>query len=183
MRGISSGAIVAVAIVVVALIVALVALVFVFHTNNSSTGSKASNTRQSTLGQIFNTSTSSIEPCTQQIVGLGAAYMAYNLTTNQATIYVALSNPCNAALTITSVAVNGVPVTLNSITDVVKNTTYTRTYTGTQPGQIHILTGANYLTIIGTPQQALDIQPGSTLALQIYLSNGQTVTVPAVVQS
>lgn len=179
MRGMSSGAIVAVAIAVVALIVALVALVFVFHSNNSSTGSAASHTQQSALSQILNTSTSSIEPCTQQIVSVGGSYMVYNLTTHQATIYVTLSNPCNTTPAITSVAVEGVPVTLNSITDVVNNTTHT----GTQPGQIPILAGYNYLTISGTSQQALDLQPGESVAVQITLSNGQTVTVAAVVYS
>ena len=177
MRGMSSGAIVAVAIAVVVLIVALVALVFVFHSNNSSAGSKASNTQQGALGQIFNTSTGSIKPCTQQIVSVGHPFI--NLTTNQVTIYVDLYNPCNTAPTITSVAVVGVPVTLNSITDVVNKTTYT----GTQPGQIHILTGDNYLTISGTPQQTLGLQSGVSVPVQITLSNGQTVTVVAMIKS
>ena len=179
MRGMSSGVIVAVAVAVVALIVALVALVFVFHSNNSSTGSAVSHTQQGALGQILNTSTSNVEPSTQPISNAGAAYMVYNLTTNQVTIHVTLVNPGNTHPAITSVAVNGVPVTLNSITDVVNGATYT----GTQPGQINILTGYNYLTISGTLPQALDVQPGESVTVQITLSNALTVTLAAVVQS
>lgn len=108
------------------------------------------------------------------ITNAGSAYVEYNPSNNHIQIYVTLTNPGPATPVISSVSVNSIPV---SLSEVVNNG---QLYT-TSLNSVTISTGQNSLTISGSLISSLNVQSGATVTVQVSLSNGQVVTVPAVV--
>ena len=100
------------------------------------------------------------------ITNVGGAYAKLNGST--ITIYVTLNNPGPNNLQIAGVSINAIPMTGVTING---NPTYT------------VTVGTNVLTISGSLVQPINVQPGASVMVQITLANGQTVTVPAVVQT
>ena len=154
MKGLS-GAVTALILVIASVIVALIVVGFAFG--------------------LFGTMSSQ-----NAITNAGSAYITYNPSTNEVTIYVTLTNPGPEMPTISGVSVNGVPITVTSLTVEYANTVGTYTTAGSNPNAITISTGLNYLTITGTAATTITVQSGATVTIQVSLSNGQVVTVPAM---
>ena len=150
MKGLS-GAVTALILVIASVIIALIVVGFAFG--------------------LFGTLSSQ-----NAITNAGSAYITYYTNNQQVTIYVTLTNPGPATPVITSVSVNGIPVNVYSVTNVVNGATNSASLLN----QITISTGQNYLTIQGTLATALNVQSGATVSIQIAFSNSQTVTVPAI---
>ena len=102
------------------------------------------------------------------ITNVGGAYAIVSNNGNSITIYVTLNNPGPNNVQIAGVSVNAIPLTGVTING---QNTWT------------VTVGTNVLTISGSPVSPLNVQPGASIMVQITLANGQTVTVPAVVQS
>ena len=102
------------------------------------------------------------------ITNVGGAYAIVSNGGSSITIYVTLNNPGPNNVQIAGVSVNAIPLTSVQING---QNTWT------------VTVGTNVLTISGTPVSPLNVQPGASIMVQITLANGQTVTVPAVVQA
>ena len=155
MKGLS-GAVTALILVIASVIIALIVVGFAFG--------------------LFGTMSSQ-----NAITNAGSAYIQYNPSDGHVLIYVTLSNPGPAMPTISGVSVNGVPITVTSINVVYANTAGQNTVTGiNNPNEVTISTGLNYLTISGNAATTINVQSGATVTIQVSLSNGQVVTVPAM---
>ena len=155
MKGLS-GAVTALILVIASVIIALIVVGFAFG--------------------LFGTMSSQ-----NAITNAGSAYIKYDPSSGVVTIYVTLSNPGPAMPTISGVSVNGVPITVTSITVVYANTVGQYTSSNIpNPNAVTISTGLNYLTITGSAATTINVQSGATVTIQVSLSNGQVVTVPAM---
>ena len=154
MKGLS-GAVTALILVIASVIVALIVVGFAFG--------------------LFGTLSSQ-----NAITNAGSAYIQYNPSTNAVTIYVTLTNPGPEMPTVSGVSVNGVPITVTSLVVEYANTVGTYTTSNGNPNAVTISTGLNYLTISGIAATTINVQSGATVTIQVSLSNGQVVTVPAM---
>ena len=154
MKGLS-GAVTALILVIASVIVALIVVGFAFG--------------------LFGTMSSQ-----NAITNAGSAYIEYNPTDGHVLIYVTLSNPGPEMPTISGVSVNGVPITVTGVSVVYANTAGQYSTSNANPNAVTISTGLNYLTISGTAATTIQVQSGATVTIQVSLSNGQVVTVPAM---
>ena len=108
------------------------------------------------------------------------AFIQYSPSDGDTLIYLILNNPGPATPVVTSVTVNGIPVAITGVADQYSGGQST---SANSPGAVTISTGLNYLTVSGTLVGKLNVQPGATVTVQVSFSNGQTITVTAVLNS
>ena len=108
------------------------------------------------------------------ITSLGNAYVKYNPSNGEVEVCLTVKNTGPEEPAIMSVSLNNVPVSVSSFTDVYNGNTVSGSTVSIQPG-------TNSLTIEG--YVTVQLQPGSTVSLQLTLNNGVVLVVPATIEA
>lgn len=108
------------------------------------------------------------------ITSLGNAYVKYSPSNGKVEICLTVKNTGPEEPTVMSVSLSNAPVSVDVITDVYNGSTILGSTVSIQPG-------TNTLTIEG--YVTAQLQPGSTVSLQLTLSNGVVLVVPATVEA
>ena len=164
MRGINNNTIVAIIVVVIVIIVAIVVLALVLGQHRSSSGPASSSMQQGALNLIVNNSTGS--SCSQgSVEALGPAMVTpyYMNPHNEFVVAVTLYSSVCEPVTITGVTLNGVPASVAGGNTVI--------YRGTQT-----------LTFTVSTTQGVTLESGTQVQIELFLSNGFSVPISAVVQ-